>query len=374
MLPKEKKGYIRDSTLREGLHSPNVSLSNSDKKEIFHHLIDLGISNFELVAPGNFNQGLDLLYSLKNFDKVSKSAILPALLNNKEVRLEKLLDAGANHLDILLHISDLRLKKNGFDYNLKSVHNIIEVYRINFHLAKKYGFTSIGIGLGDAFRAETDLLQTVVEKLSYLQPSMFIIYDTVGVALPLQIQALIRNLNSITDIPIHCHFHNDFGLATANSIVALECGATGIDVSIGGLGDRSGNACFEEVVTILEQRLDFETGINLTKLYETSRSILKIFGINDYNHRPIIGNNAFIHSTASHFESILNESPDVYEPFPPELIGHQRYIQIDNSPELASALATWTNRNGMSSTNIETFITKNMGKVISMLELKEALR
>lgn len=97
------------------------------------------------------------------------------------------------------------------------------------------------------------------------------------------------------------------GMATANTIVAIESGASGADVTIGGIGDRSGNACLEEVALVAEYRLGRKTGVELSRLTESTQAILETFGLLDRRLRPVVGDFTFVHSTPSHFNRVKFE-------------------------------------------------------------------
>lgn len=363
---------LRDSTLREGLDTPQVFLTLPQKLEVFKILLSLGVSNFEIVAPGNFEEGLSLLIHLHSFNKVSKSAILPVLLNDKNIRIQKLFDAGANHLDLLLHISDIRLVKSGYDKSPNTLKKIIDLCQSVFENAYDVGFCSIGMGFGDAFRADSKFLSSLITKLSKLKPAFFNLYDSVGIALPLQVADLINKLHRITKIPLHVHFHNDLGMASANTLVALGCGATGADLTIGGLGDRSGNASLEEVITGLGICMGFKTGIDLSKITELSRRVLKIFEFSCFNMKPIIGDYAFAHSTPSHYYTILNGLPEAYEPFPPERVGQKRRFQVNSSPEFLMSLQKWYS--GKKNLHeIESFISRYNKQLLTEEQLSEII-
>ena len=152
--------------------------------------------------------------------------------------------------------------------------------------------------------------------------------DTVGSAIPLATKFLIGEMKKIIpDIPIEAHFHNDFGLATANTLAAAECGVEVLSTTMNGLGERSGNTPTEEVAVALKVLYDIDLGINLEKLYSTARFIEKISGIKLQPHKAVVGRNSFAHESGMVVAGIL-KMPFTGEAYSPEMVGQKRKIII----------------------------------------------
>jgi isopropylmalate/homocitrate/citramalate synthase len=140
---------------------------------------------------------------------------------------------------------------------------------------------------------------------------------------------------------VHCH--NDFGLAVANTIAAITAGAEVADTVTNGLGDRAGNAAFEEVVCILEVLYKIKTGIKIEKLYELSKLVEKLYGIRIPESKAIIGINCYRHSTDDHISSLLRGEWMAFENIKPEVLGRKRSLEfgpmaLQTGPD--SAIAT----------------------------------
>lgn len=138
---------------------------------------------------------------------------------------------------------------------------------------------------------------------------------------------LISDLKAEFKTPISVHFHNDFGLATSNTLTAIENGANQAHVTVNGIGERTGNASLEELAVTLKAVYGIDIGIDTTQLYNMSEFVGRITGIKMPVNKPIVGDNAFAHESGIHVHGILNNAL-TYEPISPELVGHSRRIVI----------------------------------------------
>ena len=125
--------------------------------------------------------------------------------------------------------------------------------------------------------------------------------------------------------PLSVHFHNDFGLATANTLTAIECGANQAHVTVNGMGERTGNCSLEELAVVLHAAYNININIDTSQLYSLSEFVGRLTGVKMPINKPIVGDNAFAHESGIHVHGILNNSL-TYEPISPELVGHSRKI------------------------------------------------
>jgi 2-isopropylmalate synthase len=169
--------------------------------------------------------------------------------------------------------------------------------------------------------------------------------DTVGIMAPNNVKELFIDLNSKLKVELDTHCHNDLGMATANTLAALEGGATGAHVTINGLGERSGIAPLSEVAVALKVVYGIET-VGLDKIPELSLMTERFSGIVPSPNTPIIGESAFTHKAGIHVAGVL-ANPSTYEGFPPDLIGRQRDIIIDKYTGI-HAVSSRLNRLGVS--------------------------
>ena len=156
----------------------------------------------------------------------------------------------------------------------------------------------------------------------------FSIADTVGILTPEKTTNLVSKIVENIDIPVHIHCHNDFGLAVANSVSGLLSGAQVADVTINGIGERSGIASLAEIALLLKTQYNFENNWDLSKIYKLSKKVERMSGIFNSENKPIVGINAFTHKAGLHSRAVIKD-PRTYEAFDPKIIDRSRDISID---------------------------------------------
>ncbi|MEM3881354.1 MAG: 2-isopropylmalate synthase, partial [Candidatus Bathyarchaeia archaeon] len=177
----------------------------------------------------------------------------------------------------------------------------------------------------DATRSELDFLKRVCNAAEQAGADMINIPDTVGIMTPRSMRQLIEELKKELKVPISIHCHDDFGMAVANSLAAVEAGASQVHVTVNGLGERAGNAALEEVVMALQAIYKLKTGINTRLLYSTSRLVSTLTGVIVQPNKAIVGENAFAHESGIHTRGVTVK-PLTFEPIEPELVGRTRKL------------------------------------------------
>ena len=153
------------------------------------------------------------------------------------------------------------------------------------------------------------------------------IADTVGAISPYGMDYLVKELRSTINADIALHCHNDFGMALSNSIAGLLAGANAVSTTVNGIGERAGNTSLEELIMSLKIIYGVDLDFDISKFYELSKLVESLTHMKIPYNKPIVGKNIFRHESGIHVDAVIEE-PLTYEPFLPELIGHQRRIVL----------------------------------------------
>lgn len=235
--------------------------------------------------------------------------------------IDAVLKTGAVGLHLVIPSSDLHL-----EYKLKKTREeILEITADTTQYAKDHGL-KVELSAEDATRSDLDFLTRMFKAGVTAGADRLCPCDTVGILMPERTSELFSELKKrFRNVPLSVHCHDDFGLAVANSIIALKSGADQAHVTMNGLGERAGNASLEEIAVALKVNYNVKLSIKTELLYETSRLVSRITEFPLQPNKAIVGENAFVHESGMHTHGIL-ANPLTYEPFPPELIGRTRRI------------------------------------------------
>jgi 2-isopropylmalate synthase len=316
------KIIIFDTTLRDGEQVPGCKLNTKEKVELALDLERLGVdvieAGFPISSPGDFTSVNEIS---KNITNATVCALTRAVEKDIQVAGEALKYAKRPRIHTGIGTSDLHIKSK-FNSNREDIlARAIQCVK----WARKFT-DNIEFYAEDAGRTDNDYLAKVIEEVIRVGATTVNIPDTTGYCLPYQygekIAYLIHNVPNIDKAVISCHCHNDLGLATANSIAGIISGATQIECTINGLGERAGNTSLEEVVMIIKQHkdLNFYTGIDAKQLNPISRKVSDIMRMPVQPNKAIVGSNAFSHSSGIHQDGFLKNS-ETYEIINPLEVG-----------------------------------------------------
>ena len=235
--------------------------------------------------------------------------------------IDAVLKTGAVGVHLVIPSSDLHLK-----YKLKKTREeILKVTEDTTQYAKDHGL-KVELSAEDATRSDLDFLTQMFKVGVAAGADRLCPCDTVGALIPERTSELFSELKKrISDVPLSVHCHDDFGLAVANSIIALKSGADQAHVTMNGLGERAGNASLEELAVVLKAQYKVNLAIKTELLYETSLLVSRITDFPLQPNKAIVGENAFVHESGMHTHGILS-NPATYEPFNPDMIGRTRRI------------------------------------------------
>jgi 2-isopropylmalate synthase len=238
--------------------------------------------------------------------------------------IEAALDSGVDLVHTFVSTSDVQLEDSMHATREEALQSAVE----SVERVKDAGVESMFSPM-DATRTDSEFLIDVIEAVTEADVDWINIPDTCGVATPRRFYDLIEEVVSHTDARVDVHTHDDFGLAAANAISGYEAGAAQAQVSVNGIGERAGNAAYEEVVMTLESLYDVDTGIDTTRITELSNVIEEKSGIDTPANKPIVGTNAFSHESGIHAAGVI-ENSDTFEPgvMTPEMVGARRQLVL----------------------------------------------
>lgn len=311
--------YIFDTTLRDGEQTPGVALTVEEKLQIAMALDELGVDVIEAGMPVVSSGERE---SVKRIKQLGLNAEIAGLARTRNSDLDALHECELDVAHVFIATSDLHLQ-----YKLRMTQQqVLDEIVSSITYAKELGFKGIEYSAEDATRTDLDFLVKAYTTAVSVGADRINIPDTVGTITPRAYGVLskrlteaVRAINNNVRISLHCH--NDFGLATACSLAAIEAaGANQVHVTVNGIGERAGNASLEEVVMSLYALYGIPTNIKLKQLYKTSKLVEKLTQVPISPCQPFIGDNTFLHESGIHAHAALAH-PRTYEPITPELIG-----------------------------------------------------
>lgn len=311
---------IIDTTLREGEQTPGVSFSLEEKKYIVNGLHRVGIAEIEIgIASPLMHDVPDLLnYCRRTYPQQAVSLW-------SRCRFEDISYAGTLQPDILslsIPVSDLHLE-NRLEKDRNWARRTLSEAVTQ---AKDLGLR-VSVGFEDATRADVAFLKEMALRAEMLGVERIRLADTVGISSPGGFALLIREISETLDgCELAVHTHNDFGMATANAVAALEAGAIWADGTILGLGERAGCARLEELVGYINV-LTAERTMAPQQLRGLAAYVATITATAIEPARPLIGEKIFTCETGLHLQGLARD-PATYEPYPPERVGAERHLLI----------------------------------------------
>lgn len=315
--------YIFDTTLRDGEQTPGVSLNPREKLEIARSLQLLGVDVIEAGFPAASRGDFDSVKLISdNVKGVTIAALARAVKGDIDLAAEALSGAESSRIHTFIATSPIHMQ-----YKLNMSEEAVLERAVSMVSYARQRCSSVEFSPEDASRSNPEFLYRILEAVIDAGADVINIPDTVGYSTPLEFAKLIRgikeNVKNIDKALISVHCHNDLGLAVANSLAAVEAGATQIECAVNGLGERAGNAALEELIMALRTRRDyykFETNVNTENIYKTSTIVKQLTGIQVQPNKAIVGANAFAHESGIHQHGVLNHR-ETYEIMTPESVG-----------------------------------------------------
>jgi 2-isopropylmalate synthase len=313
--------YIFDTTLRDGEQSPGCSMHVPEKIRMARKLVELGVdileAGFPIASEGDF-EAVDAIS--REFPWAQVAALGRACTMDVERAAQSLKHARRPRIHTFIATSDIHLK-----YKLKkSRQQVLDEAVAAVELAREY-VDDVEFSAEDGARTDPDFLEQISRAVVAAGARTVNIPDTVGYSVPFEyaglINRIVKALGDCAIVSVHCH--DDLGLATANSIAAVEAGARQIECTINGIGERAGNTALEEVVMLFKTRQDklpYDTGIRTEHLYSASQLLASMISFGPQPNKAIVGRNAFAHEAGIHQDGYLKEK-STYEIMDPHSVG-----------------------------------------------------
>ena len=309
---------INDTTLRDGEQAPYVAFNLKEKLEIATLLDTAGADELEIGIPA---MGKEEQSAIKEILALGLKARCMTWNRASLGDLDASLECGVKAVDLSIPTSDIMIGvKFGGDKT-----KVLKALETTILVAKKENIF-VCVGGEDASRAKFSFLKEIIDLAKDLGANRFRYCDTVGILTPHKTYLNVKRLSRL-GIDLEMHTHNDFGMATANAIAGLEAGALSVNTTVIGLGERAGNASFEQVLMSLIHQFKEDRVFNSSAVKKLVKTVCKAAGATLSPSAPIVGARLFAHESGVHADGML-KNDKAYEPFSPKEVGSRRFYPI----------------------------------------------
>ena len=321
---------IFDTTLRDGEQSPGVALSPDEKLAIAKQLARLGVdvieAGFPIASPGDFA-------AVRRIAEEVEGPTIAALARTAKADIERAAEAiepaAKRRIHTFIATSPVHMEKK----LRMTPDEVVQKAAWAVEFARSF-VDDVEFSAEDAGRSDPDFLVRIFGEAIAAGATTINIPDTVGYQVPWKFAELvgyiIENTPGADGVDWSVHTHDDLGMAVVNSLAAVRAGATQVECTINGIGERAGNASLEEVVMAFYTRRDFfgaETGVNTRELYRASQLVSRLTGMVVPPNKAIVGRNAFAHESGIHQDGVL-KARETYEIMNAEIVGREAAVMV----------------------------------------------
>ncbi|WP_085025974.1 homocitrate synthase/isopropylmalate synthase family protein [Ensifer aridi] len=325
----ERQIFLNDTTLRDGEKAPGVAFTTAEKVGIAESLAAAGVPEIEIGTPG---MGAEEMEAVRAVVALGLPVRLLTWCRMLSEDLDAAIESGVPAVNLSLPASDIQLTRK---LSLDRAGALEVVQRMVGHAAARGLF--VAVECEDASRADRAHLADVIETAARAGASRVRLADTIGVLDPFSTFDLVSEMASQYLMDLEFQGRNDFGLATANTLAAIRAGACHASVTVGGLGERAGNATLEEVAAALAVLDRANTGIDLKALPELAAHVARVAGRRIPAIKPVVGADVFTQETGLDIAELLRE-PCTYQGLDPALVGRHHLAVIGKHSD-ATAIA-----------------------------------
>ncbi len=321
MLAAKVQGpvYIDDTTLRDGEQTAGVVFANEEKINIARMLARLGVHQIEVGIPA---MGGDEKETIKQIVALNLPTSILAWNRAVVSDVQHSVDCGVHAVAVSISASDIHIEQK----LMKDRQWVLDSIKRSVEFAKSHNLY-VSVNAEDASRADQAFMIEFARTAKDSGADRVRYCDTVGILEPFETYKRIKTLRDAVGIDIEMHTHNDFGMGTANAVAGLKAGATYVNTTVNGLGERAGNACMEELVMTLQYAEGVNLGFNTSLFRGLSEYVALASGRPLPAWKTIVGSGLFVYESEGRASGVVRD-PATYEIFFPGEVGLMRRFNV----------------------------------------------
>lgn len=312
---------IVDVTLREGQQAAEVAFSVEESVEVARALERIGVPVVQVGYAGEDDATLRAVRAA--CPSLRLAALVVGWKPDAERAMRSAREAGADVCSILFRSTDAHLANLDLTRD-QAIHRVAQLAA----LATADGWPEVIFGPSFSTMSDPELLFALYGAALDSGATVISLADSLGVARPDAVRRFVAQMRERAgDRGVRVHMHDDFGLALANTLAAVEAGADWVEVSVNGLGERAGNCALEQFVTAMQGLYGIDAGVRASGLGDVARLVARLTGVPIPPMSPVTGENVFANKLEIHVRAAASD-PSLMEPYDPALVGNRRWIKL----------------------------------------------